>query len=260
MKRLTAVVISSTELMPDTYLIWLRAPEIAEVAQPGQFLMVRCGDDHDPLLRRPLSVHRVANAEQVALLFNVVGQGTWLLSQYQRGDHLDLLGPLGNGFSLHLGSRRLLLVAGGIGIAPLVFLADQALNQGRRVNLLMGAPNASLLYPRSLLPSSIDLVIATEDGSEGRKGVVTDLIADCIQQADQVFACGPVSMYQSIAAHGFAGDKSVQVSLEVMMGCGLGACYGCTIRTRGGLRQVCHDGPVFELADILFVEGGDTKW
>ena len=260
MKHIIAEVTSSAELMLDTYLIWLRAPEIAAVAQPGQFLMVRCGDDHDPLLRRPLSIHRTAGGEQVALLFNVVGKGTLLLSQYQRGDRLGLLGPLGNGFSLHSGTRRLLLVAGGIGIAPLIFLADEALNQGHVVNLLMGVPKAPLLYPRSLLPSLIDLVIATEDGSEGRKGVVTDLIADRIKQADQVFACGPVSMYESIAGHGFGGDKSVQVSLEVMMGCGLGACYGCTIRTRGGLRQVCHDGPVFELGDILFVEGGDTKW
>jgi len=251
-KQIPAPIISNTEIMPNTHLVWLQAPEIAGIAQPGQFVMVRCEDSHDPLLRRPFSIHRVANGGQIALLFNIVGQGTLWLSQCQEGNPLDLLGPLGKGFSLQPASRRLLLIAGGIGIAPLVFLAQKALNQVSSITLLTGAPNASLLYPRSLLPPSINLVTATEDGSEGRKGVVTELIDNFINQADQLFACGPASMYQSIAAQGYLEGKSVQISLEVRMGCGLGACYGCTIKTKRGLRQVCRDGPVFELDDILW--------
>jgi dihydroorotate dehydrogenase electron transfer subunit len=252
MRQVVAPVISNTEVMPDTHLLWLQAPEITKVAQPGQFVMVRCGDSPDLLLRRPFSIHRVAHGGQIALLFNIVGRGTEWLSQCQKGDSLDLLGPLGKSFSLPSGSRRLLLVAGGIGIAPLVFLAEKGLNQGGSVTLLMGASNASLLYPRSLLPPSIDLVTATEDGSEGRRGMVTELISDFINQADQVFACGPASMYQSMAAQSCLKGRPVQISLEVRMGCGLGACYGCTIKTKKGLQQVCRDGPVFELADILW--------
>jgi len=238
--------------MPGVYLFWLRAPQIAEVAQPGQFVMVRCGNGHQPLLRRPLSIHRIAGGEQIALLFSVVGQGTSLLSQYREGDRLDLLGPLGNGFSLYPDSGKLLLIAGGVGIAPLVFLADKALDQGQAVVLLAGSATASLLYPQSLLPSAIEFVTATEDGSGGREGMVTDFLAEFVSQADQVFACGPLCMYQVMAARPLHGPKSVQVCLETAMACGLGACYGCTIKTRKGLRQVCRDGPVFELHDILW--------
>ena len=251
-KQISAPVVSRTELMPGVYLFWLRAPQIAEVAQPGQFVMVRCGDGPQPLLRRPLSIHRIADGEQVALLFSVVGQGTSLLSQYREGGKVDLLGPLGNGFSLHPGSGKLLLVAGGVGIAPLVFLTDKALDQGRAVVLLAGSATASLLYPRSLLPSAVDLVTATEDGSEGRKGMATDFLDEFVNQADQVFACGPQSMYQVMAARSLHGPKSVQLCLETAMACGLGACYGCTVKTKGGLQQVCRDGPVFELDDILW--------
>jgi dihydroorotate dehydrogenase electron transfer subunit len=247
-KQIAAPVVSRIELMPGVYLFWLRAPQIAEVAQPGQFVMVRCGDGHQPLLRRPLSIHRIAGGEQIALLFSVVGQGTSLLSQYGEGDKLDLLGPLGNGFSLHPDSGKLLLVAGGVGIAPLVFLADKVLEQGRAVVLLAGSATASLLYPWSLLPSAVDLVTATEDGSEGREGMVTDFLAEFVNHADQVFACGPQSMYQVMAGRALHGPKSVQTA----MACGLGACYGCTVKTKRGLQQVCRDGPVFELDDILW--------
>jgi dihydroorotate dehydrogenase electron transfer subunit len=163
-KQIFVFIISNTEVMPEAHLLWLQAPDIAEVAQPGQFVMVRCGEGYDPLLRRPFSIHQVANGGQIALLFNIVGRGTEWLSQCREGDTIDLLGPLGNGFSLQPSSRKLLLVGGGIGIAPLVFLAEKAIGERRSITLLIGARDASLLYPRSLLPSSIKLVTATEKG------------------------------------------------------------------------------------------------
>lgn len=249
MKQVTAPVISSEEVTPKTRLIWLNAPEIAGAAQPGQFVMVRCGDNHDLVLRRPISIHWVANKEQMALLFQIVGKGTEWLAQCQEGDSLDILGPLGNGFSLKPSTHRLLLIAGGIGIAPLRFLADKALEEERSVTMIMGAQHT--LYPRHLLPSQIDLLTVTEKGSEGRKGMVTDFTADLIPQADQIFACGPSAMYKAIAAQHIR-RKLIQVSLEERMGCGLGACYSCTIKTKLGLMQVCRDGPVFELDDILW--------
>jgi dihydroorotate dehydrogenase electron transfer subunit len=232
--------------------MWLEAPEIAAISRPGQFLMVRCGDNHDPLLRRPLSIHRVTEAGQIALLFDVAGRGTLLLSRHRQGDSLDLLGPLGNGFSIRPGSRRLLLVAGGAGVAPLLFLGVRALDQGCLVTLLMGAQNASLLYPLSTLPSGIVCLTTTEDGSAGVKGLATELIATCADQADQVFACGPTAMYRSMACDDVLTAKPIQISLEIMMGCGVGACYGCTVVTRRGVQRVCRDGPVFELGDIIW--------
>jgi dihydroorotate dehydrogenase electron transfer subunit len=251
MKQVSAPVISNTEIMSGVFLLWLQAPQIAAIAQPGQFTMVRCGSGHDLLLQRPFSIHRIANGEQIAILYNVVGQGTEWLSQCREGSSLDLLGPLGKGFTIKPSSRKLLLVAGGIGIAPLVFLVEKALNEGCSLTMLMGVRDASLLYPRSMLPPSIELVTTTEDGSEGRRGMVTELMDDFVDHADQIFACGPVAMYKSIASQ-HLGRNLIQVSLEERMGCGVGACYSCTIKTRIGLMQVCRDGPVFDLDDILW--------
>jgi len=241
--------------MPGVYLIWLESPQIASEAKPGQFVMVGCGEGSECLLRRPLSIHQLSSRNKkvrLALLFTVVGKGTHWLSQCQAGDKIDLLGPLGNGYSIQPTSRNLLLLAGGIGIAPLCFLAQEALNQGSSVTLLLGASTTSQLYPAHLLPPKIKLITATEDGTAGKKGLITDLLPDYVNWADQVFACGPALMYRVMSTQHLA--KSVQTSLEVRMGCGLGVCYGCTLKTKSGLKQVCKDGPVFDLDDILWDE------
>ena len=255
MKQSLALIMANTEVMPGVYLAWLESPQIASSARPGQFVMVRCGEE--TLLRRPLSIHQVDKKKtKLALLFTVVGKGTRWLSQRKAADKIDLLGPLGNGFFVLPTSRKLLLAAGGIGIAPLGFLAQESVNQGHSVRLLMGAPAASQLYPRHLLPPEIELITATEDGSAGKKGRLTDILPDFTGWADQVFACGPMSMYKAMATQSqkHLKAKPVQVSLEMRMGCGLGVCYGCTVKTKNGLKQVCKDGPVFELEDIIWNE------
>jgi dihydroorotate dehydrogenase electron transfer subunit len=239
--------------MPGVHLIWLDYPTLAPPAQPGQFVMVRCGEGLEYQLRRPLSIHQL-DRKKLALLFNVVGKGTHWLSQCQAGDEIDLLGVLGNSYSVHPGSHNLLMVAGGIGIAPLIFLAQQVLNRGYSVTLLLGAPTATQLHPRHLLPSEVKLVTATEDGTGGKKGMITDLLPHFTRGADQIFACGPLPMYQTMARMPELKNKPVQISLEVRMGCGLGICYGCTVKTKSGLRQVCQDGPVFDLEDIIWEE------
>jgi len=232
----------------------VEAPDIAAIARPGQFVTVSCGQEL--ILRRPLSIHQVANSGQLHLLFSIVGKGTSWLSDRQEGETLDLLGPLGNGFSIEPASRKLLLVAGGIGIAPLAFLARQALSEGKSVTLLLGARTDTGLYPQRLLPGGIETVVATEDGSTGTKGMITDILPDYVDWADQIYACGPLAMYQTIATNNQQRRvrKPVQISLEVRMGCGLGACYGCSIRTRRGMKQVCLDGPVFNLEEIIWQE------
>jgi len=203
-------------------------------------------------LRRPLSVHRVAiDNGRVAFLFAVVGRGTEWLAQRREGDSLDLFGPLGNGFEIHPSSRNLLLVAGGIGIAPLVALAEQAAASGRSATLIIGDRTSSRIYPDHLLPPGIKPVIATEDGSLGAKGVATDLLPQSIPGADQVFACGPLAMYCRMAEMSSQlGGKPVQVLLEAVLGCGVGACLSCTIETKHGQKLVCKDGPVFELSEV----------
>ena len=161
MKRIDATIISSEEMWDGAYLLWVRALEIATVARAGQYFMVRCGEGYDMPLRRPLSIHRVSDDGSIAFLFAVVGRGTEWLAQRSKGDSLDLFGPLGRGFEILPDSRNLLLAAGGIGIAPLVALADQAVESGRSVTLLIGYRAASQIYPQSLLPTGIEAVVAT---------------------------------------------------------------------------------------------------
>jgi len=260
MMQCIAPVISNTEMLPETHLLWLDAPETAATAVPGQFVMVSCGED--TLLRRPISVHR-ADDGRLGLLFSIVGKGTRWLAQRQKGETVDIFGPLGNGFTVYPESANLLLIAGGIGIAPMRFLADTALANGKKVTLLMGARSADYLLPltptqgqfdRGLMASDFNVVNATDDGSEGFKGFVTGLIPAYANGVDQLFACGPVEMYRAMAANRDKYDKPVQLSLEIMMGCGIGVCYGCTIKTKSGLKQVCTDGPVFDMGEIDWEE------
>jgi dihydroorotate dehydrogenase electron transfer subunit len=234
-------------------LMWLSCPQI-EKAKPGQFVMVRCGEDFEHMLRRPLSIHQV-NDDKIALWIAVWGdgKGTQWLSQRQVGDELDLLGPLGNGFTIHSGSHKLLLLAGGVGIAPLYFLAQEAVTRQCSVTLIHGASSKVNLYPEKM-PPGIELNMITEKDDEQK---ITDLLPDFAGSADQVFACGPMPMYQTMARMPELKDKPVQISLEVRMGCGLGICYGCTVKTRNGLRQVCQHGPIFELEDIIWEELAD---
>ncbi len=250
MKQSVAPVISSTEVTPGVFLIWLECPDIAGLAVPGQFVMVRCGEG--TLLRRPLSIHLANKASgRLALLFATVGRGTLWLSRRKTGDKVDLFGPLGNGFSLLPASRNLLLVAGGMGVAPLYFLAQETRKKGLSVTLLYGT---AIRNPYPEVAHDIRLIRATEDGSLGYRGLVTDLLPDFTSQADQIFACGPAAMYRTMARMPELKGKAVQVSLEMRMACGFGVCYGCTVRTRHGLKQVCKDGPVFELDDVLWDE------
>ncbi|MBE9512590.1 MAG: dihydroorotate dehydrogenase electron transfer subunit [Chloroflexi bacterium] len=277
MKQVAASVISNEQLLGElerpharailgSWIIWLRCPKIAREAQPGQFVMVGCGEEC--MLPRPFSIHRVNEKSDMALLFSawVDGKGTNWLSQRHTGDTIDLLGPLGNGFSISPASKNLLLIAGGIGIAPLYFLAQEALSHGGKIKLLQGAsgafkpsvkPNPSQLYPKELLLSEIELETITTT-PDGKKGMVLELLTlEVVNWAEQIFACGPTAMYRDMALKkrglGLEG-KPVQISLEARMGCGRGVCYACTVRTKNGLKQVCQDGPVFDLDDIIWDE------
>jgi dihydroorotate dehydrogenase electron transfer subunit len=248
-------IISNEELMPGVYLVWADSPEIASTARPGQFAMIRCDNSFKRLLRRPISIHQI-KSNAIAFLFAAVGEGTEWLARLQRGEKLDMLGPLGNGFSLNPEARHILIVAGGMGIAPLVFLAHDALKNHKDVKILAGAGSGAQVYPYRLIPEGVDYVTITEDGTGGEKGLVTDLLASHSPWADQIFICGPLAMYQAISRDypRFLRNKPAQVSLEVRMGCGLGFCYACTIRTKAGLKQVCKDGPVFSMQDVLWEE------
>jgi dihydroorotate dehydrogenase electron transfer subunit len=241
-------VISNAEVMPGIYLMWLESPEIVSSAKPGQFIMLSCNSN---LLRRPISIHRM-EGNRIAILYAKIGSGTRWLSEQESNTSIDILGPLGNGYTIYPNAKNLLLIAGGMGIAPLTFLAEASIQQGKNITLLLGAQKAALVLSDNLLPTGIKPVITTDDGSMGKKGRTTDLLNDYIDKADQVFACGPAPMSRTMYKQNLLRDKPCQVSLEVRMACGMGVCYGCTIKTKHGLKQVCHDGPVFNFDDILW--------
>jgi dihydroorotate dehydrogenase electron transfer subunit len=252
MKLVSAPIISNTEVLPNIYLLQAQAPEIASLAYPGQYVMVRCGEGYDMPLRRPLGIHRISK-EGISLLYTVMGRGTEWLSLRKPGERVDLFGPLGKGFEVYPSSRNLLLVAGGVGVAPLVALAEHAKAKGLKFRLVIGEKNAAKIYPERLLPSGIKPVVTTEDGSLGQRGMVTDILPQFIPAADQVFVCGPLPMYRAIAKMGSKlSKKPTQVLLETVLGCGVGACLSCSIETRQGRKLVCKDGPVFEFGDILW--------
>jgi len=249
-------VIANEPVNPSWRILWLSAPAVAQGAMPGQFAMLRCSDGLDPLLPRPLSYHRFRNVEgerQIAFLYRPTGRGTSWLAQRQPGERIELFGPLGRGFAIKARARNLLLLAGGIGIASLVALADEALARGRSVALLMGARTAQDLFPLHLLPPEVEVALATDDGSAGYKGPVTDLLPSYLPWADQLFACGPAPMFAALAQllRRLGSRKPTQILLEERMACGTGICYGCAVETRRGVKLVCRDGPCFELWEVF---------
>jgi len=246
-----ALVKTNTEVMPGIFIMWLNCPPVAVTVRPGQFVMLSCGRDN--LLRRPFSVHRIdEEGGYVAILYAIVGKGTQWLADCRSGYSINLLGPLGNGFSIDDKADNLLLIAGGMGVAPLVFLSDEACHRGKKTTLLMGSTSTDTLCPTHLIDSEVNYHTITEDGSCGNKGLVTQRLAEFAPNTEQVFACGPLSMYRTLATEPILKNRMVQVSLEVRMACGFGSCYGCSIKTREGIKQVCNHGPIFDIKDILW--------
>jgi dihydroorotate dehydrogenase electron transfer subunit len=245
----------------------LDAPGIKKGARPGQFVQVRCSDGLEPFLRRPFSVHRLRPLE---ILYEVVGRGTEILCSKKKGEWLDLLGPLGTGFSLPLrdAGSRAILVAGGIGVAPLVFLAEVLAEREIETIVLIGAKTKNLiLCEKDFKAKGAGFHIATDDGSRGSKGLVSKLFekiietvkkksagSTCSRQEIKVYACGPNPMLRSIASICEQEGLGCEVSVEERMACGFGVCLGCAVKLKGGggYKLACKDGPVFSADKIAW--------
>ena len=256
----TSEVVEIEPVMGDSVLLTTRAPaSIVNNLRAGRFfeLLCRASVSYDPLLRRPYSVYRTDAAEStLTFLVRPFGRGGSWLAERALGDDIGILGPLGNAYEILPRSRRLLMVAGGVGVAPLVFLSDEAVQLGLDVTFLMGAANGDGLLPASQLASAVEYVVATDDGSQGHHGAITDLAPDYVRWSDQIFTCGPEPMYQSLRAlvgpERVGGRPSVQVSMERSMACGFGACLGCVVETRRGMVASCVDGPVYDMDDVVW--------
>ena len=240
------------KIASDYYKMSLDAPSIAKRARPGQFVNIRISEKYEPLLRRPFGVHKV-QGKKIEILYEVVGKGTKLLSKKKPGEKLDILGPLGNGFSM-LDRRHSILVAGGMGVAPLIFLAEKL--AGNQSLVLIGAKKRSqVLCEEEFKKLGCDVKIATDDGSCGFKGLVTRLLKKNLSNRNRpsvIFACGPKPMLKEIIKISKKYRISAQVSLEEHMACGVGACFGCVVQTKKGYKRVCKDGPVFDAKELIF--------
>ena len=249
-------VTESARLYGNTHILWLTMPAAMRSATPGQFVMTFIGEHSDPLLGRAFSIHRrraTERGEEFAILFDIIGRGTDWLAARDPGDAVRIVGPLGRGFEPRARVQRMLLVGGGIGSAPLIWLADQLVADGREVTLAVGGRSEAQIFPAHLLPPDVELVVATEDGTLGRRGLVTAPFEELLPWCDQVFACGPNPMFE--AMHGVARQsglrKPIQGLLEQTMACGMGICYSCAVfPRRGGVRLACTDGPMFDLRDL----------
>lgn len=247
-----AVVLKKEELASGVYRLTLLAKEIAQAAKPGQFVHMRL-DGGDFLLRRPFSIHRRVSARAFQVLFQRSGRGTDYLSRVETPARLDVLGPLGTGFQVPEKVERLLLVAGGLGVAPLPFLLDE-LSGKIDVLALVGAVNKNRILVLPDLASRARVEVVTEDGSRGRRGLVTDVLPQLIQnhRPGIVLACGPEGMLRKVALMAAEANVSCQVSLERRMACGVGACLSCVCRTVDGFERVCEEGPVFDATRIVW--------
>jgi len=252
-------IVFNKEIARDTFLMGLRSPEMVSEAEPGQFVMIRVRSGIDPLLRRPFSICGIQDDELLLILYRVVGKGTAIMAETPEGERLSVLGPLGKGFELPNTHQLPLLVAGGIGVAPLLFLA-QAMKSGP-IQLMMGFGSASeIIAIEQILEFMIDVIIATDDGSAGHAGPVTDLMEAYLRPSRlkrdsvSVFACGPEPMLKKVAAVALDRNITCQASLEAVMACGLGACQGCAVKASSNEKRsyyhVCTDGPVFSVHSI----------
>jgi dihydroorotate dehydrogenase electron transfer subunit len=262
-----ADVTANTQLSPDYNVIALSAPEIARVAQPGQFVMIKTQPGLDPLLRRPFSIfERLRDASGaftgLSLLNKRVGVGTSHLFSAREGDRVGVLGPLGRPFAPVDPPSEAWMVAGGVGLAPFVTLAEALALRGTAMRLFYGARSAAdLYYADWFARQGATLHLTTEDGSRGDRGRVTLPLLRALETTPAhrpiaLYVCGPTPMMRAVAAAAETHGRSVAVSLEPVMGCGMGGCYSCVVPVRRGTgRQfvrACLEGPIFDGRTIVW--------
>lgn len=258
MKQLKAKISGNKQVAEGFYRMRLKSPYLAKNTKPGQFLEIRCSKANEPLLRRPLSAHRILD-DGVELLYEVVGPGTERLSGKAAGEYLDVVGPLGNGFNIPSDKRPAILVGGGVGVASLFALAEKISAKKAGSYAIIGAKKAQgVLCEKELKRMGCFVMVSTEDGSRGRKGYATDILRHLLKvincQTSGIYACGPHPMLKAAAHIADLSDIPCQVSLDERMACGIGVCLGCPVKvkTKGVYKMVCKEGPVFNAEEIVW--------
>jgi dihydroorotate dehydrogenase electron transfer subunit len=289
-KQIKVNIIENIQISGKYFRLSFDSPWIAKTAKPGQFMQIKISDDITPFLRKPFGVHRIIGQNTVGVLYGVVGEGTQILSRRKNGEALDVIGPLGNGFSCQLSARLTgvggqaishqlpILVAGGIGVAPLLYLAQRltahspqhrAQSSGPKAQspiVLIGTKTkAEVLCEKEFRALGCEVKIATDDDSRGYRGFVTGLLNNILNTQysihNTIYACGPKPMLKEVANIANLYRIPCQVLMEEYMACGIGACLGCAVKVHKCIsakvheyeyKMVCKDGPVFDANDILW--------
>jgi dihydroorotate dehydrogenase electron transfer subunit len=256
-------ILSNREICPGYFRMRIACDQVYQDAVPGQFVMVRLVGQASPLLRRPFSIHDlIMEGERVTgfdILYKVIGAGTEALSMSRAGDIVDVLGPLGRGFSTRGDLDHVHMMAGGIGVAPFVFLANHLMRQGlssSQITLFVGGRSCGDLLCLEIFERlGIHVKATTDDGTAGKRCLITQPLGEALrlQKPEMLFACGPMPMLREVMAISRKDGIPCQVSIETMMACGMGACLGCAVEKRDSREKylhACMDGPVFEVGRI----------
>lgn len=247
-------VVENRKISPDIYKMTIMSKEIAESARAGQFVNVYCKNPGS-LLARPISISQINKKENtIVLIYGVVGKGTKSLSNLKRDEKIEILGPLGNGFKIPEEDLNHIVIGGGIGVPPLVELVKELKGN---IEVFLGFRDTPILV-EEFERYGAKVYMATEDGSQGVKGNVMDIIKEKKVEGDLIYSCGPRPMLRTVSK--WAGEKGIkaQVSMEERMACGVGACVGCVCKVKGekGVenKRVCKDGPVFWGDEVIWDE------
>lgn len=246
MNKSIFTIAGNRKIATKSYRMELAGDCCGQVPVPGQFVDIAIPGFY---LRRPISVCDADNGH-IVLIYKTVGAGTEKMSRMQEGESLELLLPLGHGFTAGACRESALLVGGGMGAAPMYFLGKKLLAEGRKVNVVLGFNKADEIVMRDEFRAlGIEPAIATMDGSVGTRGFVTDAIRSTAPEFDYFYCCGPMPMMKAVC---LGTDKPGEASLEERMGCGAGFCYGCSCHTTVGAKRICQDGPVFRKEEIIW--------
>lgn len=248
-------VLSQKEIASDIFELIIHGDLVSQINAPGQFVHLKVSNGLDPLLRRPISISSYDTEQNsLTMIYRKEGKGTSMLAELRPGMHVDILGPLGNGFPVEEVSTgdTALLVGGGIGVPPLYELSNQLVAKGVKVIHVLGFQTVSAVFYEEEFLKNGETYVATVDGSYGRKGFVTDVMKEL--QFDCIYTCGPTPMLRAIEQN--YQDKKVFLSLEERMGCGIGACFACVCKKKDdptgvSYKKVCSDGPVFRAGEVL---------
>ena len=260
--QLNAKLIKKEELAKDIFKFSVKAKEITDNAKPGNFIEIRITDQVQPFLRRPISIYNIDKENGILeFIFQVKGNGTEILAKREEGQTVDIMGPLGHGTFKFDDYKNIAVIGGGIGVFPLYELSKQAKNAGKKVNIYLGFRDKQyVVLEKEFNEVSDKLVVSTDNGTYGENGFAINFLKEDSEKEkpDCIFACGPIPMLRAVKEFAEQNNIPCQVSLEEKMGCGIGVCVGCSVKTAKSPKDdptyygVCKQGPVFDAKEVDF--------